>query len=127
MTIISRKFVPASRAPFFSGREMFLQTLRSTLLQNQIALIHGPAGVGKTAVALEYASRFAREYRWIFWINATTESTYLADLAELARQISLPIENKQSFSHIWRAWQDRTPYDEQRHAGAMLHLAAAGG
>jgi len=28
---------------------------------------------------------------------------------------------------IWRAWQDRTPYDPQRHAGAMLHFAATGG
>ncbi len=28
---------------------------------------------------------------------------------------------------IWRAWQDRLPYDPQRHTGAMLHLAAAGG
>lgn len=28
---------------------------------------------------------------------------------------------------IWRAWQDRLPYDLQRHTGAMLQLAAAGG
>ena len=28
---------------------------------------------------------------------------------------------------IWRAWRDRQPYDVQRHAGAMLQLAAAGG
>lgn len=28
---------------------------------------------------------------------------------------------------IWRAWQDRVTYDPQRHAAAMLHLAAAGG
>ena len=28
---------------------------------------------------------------------------------------------------IWRAWQDRQPYDVQRHTGAMLQLAAAGG
>jgi transposase len=27
---------------------------------------------------------------------------------------------------IWRAWQDRQPYDAQRHTGAMLQLAAAG-
>jgi transposase len=28
---------------------------------------------------------------------------------------------------IWRAWTDRQPYDVQRHTGAMLQLAAAGG
>ena len=28
---------------------------------------------------------------------------------------------------IWRAWQDRATYDPQRHAGAMLQLAASGG
>lgn len=28
---------------------------------------------------------------------------------------------------IWRAWKDRQPYDVQRHTGAMLQLAAAGG
>jgi transposase len=28
---------------------------------------------------------------------------------------------------IWRAWKDRRPYDVERHTGAMLQLAAAGG
>jgi transposase len=28
---------------------------------------------------------------------------------------------------IWRAWQDRTAYDPQRHVAAMQHLAAVGG
>jgi len=28
---------------------------------------------------------------------------------------------------IWRAWKERQPYDVQRHAGAMLQLAATGG
>jgi transposase len=28
---------------------------------------------------------------------------------------------------IWRAWKDHQPYDVQRHSGAMLHLAVAGG
>lgn len=28
---------------------------------------------------------------------------------------------------IWRAWQDRTPYDPQLHTGAILHLATTGG
>jgi hypothetical protein len=28
---------------------------------------------------------------------------------------------------IWRAWRDRQPYDVQRHTGAMLQFAAAGG
>lgn len=28
---------------------------------------------------------------------------------------------------IWRAWRDHQPYDVQRHTGAMLQLAAAGG
>lgn len=28
---------------------------------------------------------------------------------------------------IWRAWQDRQPYDAQRHTSAMLHLAAIAG
>jgi transposase len=28
---------------------------------------------------------------------------------------------------IWRAWKDHQPYDVQRHTGAMLHFAAAGG
>lgn len=28
---------------------------------------------------------------------------------------------------IWRAWQERQPYNVQRHTGARLHLAAVGG
>jgi tetratricopeptide (TPR) repeat protein len=78
--------------PMLSEREEFLQILREKLLQERILVLTGPGGAGKTTLALEYASRFRQEYRQVFWIDARTEISLLADILELAQQLSLPID-----------------------------------
>ena len=76
-------------AALFIGREEFLTTLRETLRAERLAVIVGARGVGKTAVAREYARRFASEYQQVLWINATMFSSLLSDALELARQCVL--------------------------------------
>lgn len=47
----------------------------------------GPAGMGKTLIALEYASRFRTDYDVIVHIRADSAETIRADLAKLAVEV----------------------------------------
>ncbi|HEU5377535.1 MAG TPA: FxSxx-COOH system tetratricopeptide repeat protein [Ktedonobacteraceae bacterium] len=88
--------VPFPRNPFFTGREAVLDALHSQLGAGQpIALtqssaLHGLGGVGKTQIALEYAYRYALEYRAVFWIEAEQVETVRASFLRLARLLQVP-------------------------------------
>ena len=86
--------VPLPRNPFFTGREEILEDLRPHLRSDQAAgparlALHGLGGVGKTQIALEYAYRFALEYRAIFWMGAETEAQLYSGLLQIAGVLSL--------------------------------------
>jgi transposase len=65
--------------------------------------------------------------------NSRHASTWAAAIYEKARSRgcdhphAIRILARAWLRVIWRAWRDRQPYDVQRHTGAMMHLAAAGG
>ncbi len=84
-------FLPSQRDPLFAGRESILQNLSEMLCDHQRVVLHGAAGQGKTACALEYAYRFSHNYRWIFWLNAASSATLLADLSALCLQLAIPV------------------------------------
>lgn len=90
----------------FIGREEFLKTLRETLQAERLAVIVGARGVGKTAVAREYARRFASEYQQVLWINASMFSSLLSDALELARRFDLPLEQGQDIASVTVAIQE---------------------
>lgn len=97
----------ARQAPtaLFIGREAFLKTLRETLQAERLAVITGARGVGKTAVAREYARRFASEYQQVLWIDATMFSSLLSNALELAQRFDLPLEQGQDIASITAAIQ----------------------
>ena len=63
----------AARNERFTGRENDLRELRDQLRGSSTAVVRpltllGTAGVGKTAIALEYAHRFMNDYDLVCWI-----------------------------------------------------------
>ncbi|MFD0665983.1 FxSxx-COOH system tetratricopeptide repeat protein [Thermocatellispora tengchongensis] len=85
-----------TRNAAFTGRNATLETLRNELLGSNKAVVlpqalYGLGGVGKTQVALEYAHRFAADYDVVWWISAEQRDLISPQLAELARQMGLPV------------------------------------
>lgn len=88
--------VPLPRNPYFTGREEILEALHTQLgVAQAVALtqpsaLQGLGGVGKTQIALEYASRYALEYCAVFWIEAETSEQITSSLLRLADVLGLP-------------------------------------
>lgn len=77
---------------FFVGREDFFQELHALLQSKRRVALSAPAGMGKTAVAAEYARRFSHAYERIFHMNMASAECWLADSLELAERLALPVE-----------------------------------
>jgi transposase len=102
------------------------------------------AEAGVTPVTYESGKSKAVAFRWACNHRLRAALTCMADNSRHASAWAASIYNKargRGCDHphairilarawlrvIWRAWKDRQPYDVQRHTGAMLQLAAAGG
>jgi len=103
--------VSLPRNPYFTGREEVLETLHTQLGVDQaVALtqssaLYGLGGVGKTQVALEYAYRYALEYRAVFWIEAETGETVVSSLLRIADLIQLSERHETDQQHMVEAVQ----------------------
>lgn len=82
------------RTKNFTGREDILDRLRESVSGQVTAVLphalQGMGGVGKTALAIEYAHRYALEYDLVWWIPADQPALVRASLAALAEQLGLP-------------------------------------
>ena len=90
--------LPFPRNPDFVGREQTIADIHKGLTSDKpshkIQVIFGPAGVGKTQLASEYAHRYSSEYGLIWWIPAeepTLLATSVADMAE-GLHLNLPAD-----------------------------------
>ncbi|MEU5260186.1 FxSxx-COOH system tetratricopeptide repeat protein [Amycolatopsis sp. NPDC021455] len=81
--------VPA-RNPEFVGRRELLDRLGAALESAGCAVLHGPGGLGKTQIAVEYIYRRLHDHDLVWWVSAPQESQIRASLTELARQLRLP-------------------------------------
>ncbi len=78
-----------SRLPDFVGRQGWLATLRQTLARDDrigLVAIQGLPGVGKTQLAVEYASRYAHEYDLVWWVPCGDADAAHSSLADLTVQ-----------------------------------------
>ena len=78
----------------FTGRADVLARLRETVSSRVTVVmphaLQGMGGVGKTALAIEYAHRYRGEYDLVWWIAADQTTLARASLAALARRLDLP-------------------------------------
>jgi tetratricopeptide (TPR) repeat protein len=77
----------------FIGRDKRLAELHTLLMDADRpaaitqAAIHGLGGIGKTALAAEYAHRYADEYGGVWWALADQRTVLVASLAALAHRL----------------------------------------
>lgn len=79
-----------ARNRHFTGRDAVMVDLWQRLASGGPVVLTGLGGVGKTAVAVEFAHQHRDDYTLVWWINAAERSKAIADLIDLARALGLP-------------------------------------
>ncbi len=85
----------------FVGREAQLHEIRkqfsgASSRKPRVLIVHGPAGQGKSQIALEFCRQSQKTYRATFWLNATT-----CDSEEML--VMIPFTTKKDLAHT-RVW-----------------------
>lgn len=87
--------VPRRNADF-TGRDDLLNSVQQQLMDAErgtaaVALV-GMPGIGKSAIAAEYAHRFSSDYDVVWWVNSDARGTLRERFSELAQRLGLPAE-----------------------------------
>jgi tetratricopeptide (TPR) repeat protein len=87
--------VPFRRNPVFTGREQALDALATAMGRGAAAAvtqaIQGSGGIGKTALAVEYAYWRRSEFDTVWWVRAEEPASLISDYTALAGALGLPV------------------------------------
>jgi len=129
----------------FTGRDEELRQLRDELRTRRMVVfqpltIHGPGGVGKTQVALEYAHRFRADYDVIWWMDCGQAQYVDASLVDLGQQlreqfgISVPEDGAEVCRQVLQTLSEGLPdkrwllvYDNAEDVKQLTPLLPVGG
>jgi tetratricopeptide (TPR) repeat protein len=88
--------VPFRSTRFFTGRDELLDELRRTLQAGQpsVVSLHGLGGIGKTQLAVEYASAHSADYQAVLWVAADTQEALRSNVAALCDSDALNLPER---------------------------------
>lgn len=96
--------VPYTRNPFFTGREPVLHDIHKAFLADRAVsmtlALSGLGGVGKTQLALEYAYRYHKDYRYILWVRCERKDLQRDDYNTIIAQLRLPDKHERTADTI---------------------------
>lgn len=101
--ILPCSYMPLGRNTDFFGREDVLSFLEAQLCSKNIEAsndhekmnvlktcsLYGPAGIGKTQVAVEFVYRHLQDFEAIFWVHADEASKMIEDVNRITVQLGL--------------------------------------
>jgi uncharacterized C2H2 Zn-finger protein len=102
------------RDPDFYQRSVWnLKKIQETLLDpgRNVCVIHGPGGVGKTLLGLEYAHEFESAYDARFWLHTETETSLLESMRHIAETLQLGLDGTEDdieIVEIAKEWMRET-------------------
>jgi glutamyl endopeptidase len=74
----------------FYGRDSELMRLRNSMrsdIDKSVIVLFGVAGIGKTTIALKFAKEAIGGYHYIWWIDATTEDSFIDSVNFFGRNV----------------------------------------
>ncbi|PFH46830.1 hypothetical protein AMATHDRAFT_153728, partial [Amanita thiersii Skay4041] len=75
----------------FTGREEYLAKLKNYFnnpgrnMGRRLYLLYGLGGIGKTQICLKFKEEVENEVEYVFWIDASSESTITSSFKAIAR------------------------------------------
>jgi tetratricopeptide (TPR) repeat protein len=83
-------FLTHRRNPHFIDRSSIMRDLKDALTQGTAAVLLGPDGMGKSAIAEEYGRIHVTDYDLRLWVRAWDGTVLASDYAGLAETIGIP-------------------------------------
>ncbi len=83
-------FLAHQRNPHFTGRSSILEGLKGALARGGPAVLLGPDGMGKSAIAEEHGRINVTEYDFRLWVRAWNATVLASDYASLAEPFGIP-------------------------------------
>ncbi|KAL8723144.1 MAG: hypothetical protein Q9225_000485 [Loekoesia sp. 1 TL-2023] len=85
--------VPRERVKDFVGREAQLEEISTFFFTApkqcpQVLILHALGGQGKSQLVLEYCQRSRKQYRGIFWVNASSEALAIQSFTRIAAALN---------------------------------------